>query len=113
MSKVLRFGRGNQTAIYFGLMSEISGSVVWVTGAAGFIGFHLARSLVQRGYQVIGIDNLNDYYSVDLKRARLAELSGAASFRFFEADIVDKASLVQIAAEHSPRYIVNLAAQAG
>ena len=66
---------------------------VLVTGAAGFIGFHLTRRLLQEGYHVTGIDNLNSYYDVELKKARLAKLTSSARFSFFKADLADKARL--------------------
>jgi len=87
---------------------------VLVTGAAGFIGFHVSKALLARGDAVIGIDNLNPYYDVALKRARLAELTGAAAFTFHQADIVDRAEIFSII-EHHPEIdrVVHLAAQAG
>ena len=84
-----------------------------VTGAAGFIGFHLSGRLVERGDTVVGIDNLNDYYPVALKRARLAELSGCEAFRFIQMDIADKEALPALFAEEKFDCVVNLAAQAG
>jgi UDP-glucuronate 4-epimerase len=87
---------------------------VLVTGAAGFIGFHVSKTLLARGDAVIGIDNLNPYYDVALKRARLAELTGAAAFTFHQADIADPAAIAPITAHH-PQIdrVVHLAAQAG
>ncbi|MCR4824252.1 MAG: NAD-dependent epimerase [Bacteroidales bacterium] len=85
---------------------------ILVTGAAGFIGFHLTRRLLDRGDEVVGIDNLNDYYPVVLKRARLAEI-GDSRFRFIEMDIADREALPKLfEAEHFDA-VVNLAAQAG
>lgn len=86
---------------------------VWVTGAAGFIGFHLSRALANVGFNVVGIDNLNDYYSVDLKKARLAQLAGLSEFQFHKIDLVDKAALFALAEREQPTHIINLAAQAG
>jgi UDP-glucuronate 4-epimerase len=86
-----------------------------VTGAAGFIGFHVAQRLLARGERVIGLDNVNDYYSVRLKRDRLAKLAAeyGAAFRFLEVDFADKAALdAALAAEEFDR-IVHLGAQAG
>ena len=87
---------------------------VLVTGAAGFIGFHTALRLLQRGERVIGIDNLNDYYDVSLKEARLEQLANFTSFKFIKQDIADKAGMEALWAEHGPfRRVVHLAAQAG
>ncbi len=83
-------------------------------GAAGFIGFHTAARLLDEGWQVIGIDNLNDYYQVDLKETRLAKLNARNGFRFAQADISDaEAFNVAIAADRDVDVIVHLAAQAG
>ena len=84
-----------------------------VTGAAGFIGFHLCRRLLADGAQVLGIDNLNDYYDVGLKRARLERLRPMAGFRFERADIADRAGMAGIFAEEKFDAVVHLAAQAG
>ena len=85
---------------------------VLVTGAAGFIGFHLVQRLLGRGDEVVGIDNLNDYYPVVLKEARLAQVSGDR-FRFIRMDLADREALPALfAAEHFDA-VVNLAAQAG
>lgn len=87
---------------------------VLVTGAAGFIGFHLAQRLLARGERVLGIDNLNDYYDVRLKQARLALLARQAGFAFRMADVADREAMLAIAAEaDAPDRIVHLAAQAG
>ena len=64
----------------------MSADPILVTGAAGFIGFHVSRRLLERGEEVIGLDNVNDYYSVALKRDRLAELGRSEAFRFVDAD---------------------------
>jgi UDP-glucuronate 4-epimerase len=85
---------------------------VLVTGVAGFIGAHVARALLDRGERVVGVDNLNDYYDVELKRARLGLLSGA--FRFVEADVSDRAAMAALVeSEPSIDRVVHLAAQAG
>lgn len=85
-----------------------------VTGVAGFIGFATTKELLARGFQVIGLDNLNDYYSVSLKKARLAEISNVASFRFIKADISSAKELADaIGNEKNIDVIVHLAAQAG
>lgn len=84
-----------------------------VTGAAGFIGFHAAKRLLDRGDEVVGLDNLNDYYDVNLKRARLAQLQDHASFRFEKLDLADQGSIAALfRRENFPR-VIHLAAQAG
>ena len=87
--------------------------LVLVTGSAGFIGFHLSASLCQRGYRVVGIDNLNDYYDVKLKRSRLALLQSNESFTFYQADLTDKKKIDGLFNANSFTHVVNLAAQAG
>jgi UDP-glucuronate 4-epimerase len=85
-----------------------------LTGIAGFIGSHLARRLLRDGHQVIGIDDLNDYYAVGLKRDRLADIARTGSFEFIEADIGDMSRMRTLFAAHSDAtHIVHLAAQAG
>jgi len=86
---------------------------VLVTGVAGFIGFHLARRLLGEGCLVYGIDNLNAYYDVGLKRARLALLRGEPNFTFQLLDLADGSGLAGLIAKHQPDCVVNLAAQAG
>jgi UDP-glucuronate 4-epimerase len=86
---------------------------ILVTGAAGFIGFHTARALLDRGDEVVGLDNLNPYYDVNLKRARLALLAARNRFSFVEADVADQAALAALFAEHKPERVIHLAAQAG
>jgi UDP-glucuronate 4-epimerase len=85
---------------------------VLLTGAAGFIGMHCAKRLLERGDEVVGIDNLSPYYSVQLKRARLARLEHPA-FRFHEMDIVDHTSLEKVFIKEEPTTVLHLAAQAG
>jgi len=86
---------------------------VLLTGAAGFVGFFCAQALLARGDEVLGYDNLNDYYDPALKRARLDQLQGRPGFRFVHADLADAAALEQAFAEFQPEVVVNLAAQAG
>ena len=86
---------------------------IMVTGAAGFIGFHLAHRLLVEGYQVVGIDNLNAYYDVCLKQTRLTIMMSHENFTFSQSDIADKDSVMGLFAKHQPSVVVNLAAQAG
>ena len=86
---------------------------ILVTGAAGFIGMHCAERLLARGDTVIGIDNMNDYYDVSLKQARLDRLLPKAEFTFIEGDIADRAVMEKLFATEQPDHIIHLAAQAG
>ncbi len=86
---------------------------ILVTGVAGFIGFHLGRRLLAEGREVIGIDNLNDYYDPALKEARLALLEGRPGFRFVRLDLADRDGMAGLFAELRPPVVVHLAAQAG
>ncbi|MEM7191817.1 MAG: NAD-dependent epimerase [Pseudomonadota bacterium] len=94
-------------------MTTSEPSTVLVTGAAGFIGFHVARALLDRGDEVIGLDNLNAYYDVALKEARLAEISSRNHFTFVKADLADKEAIDTLFAERKPKRVIHLAAQAG
>jgi UDP-glucuronate 4-epimerase len=93
-----------------------------VTGAAGFIGFHLSKRLCEQGHDVVGIDNLNDYYDVNLKLARLAELdeyvcdkpiTGTGCFRFIEVDLIDRDGIAKLFSDEQFDRVIHLAAQAG
>lgn len=86
---------------------------VLVTGAAGFIGFSLSKRLLAEGFEVIGYDNLNDYYEVRLKEDRLSRLLSHKNFRFIKGDLENKTALEGIFRDYAPSYVVNLAAQAG
>lgn len=86
---------------------------VLVTGVAGFIGMHVAQRLLARGDEVVGIDNLNDYYAVALKEARLARLDGQPGFRFVRLDLADAAGMAALFATEKFDKVVHLAAQAG
>jgi UDP-glucuronate 4-epimerase len=86
---------------------------ILVTGAAGFIGYHVARRLLEGGRAVVGIDNLNNYYDPKLKEARLAELTKFPGFRFIKLDLADRAGMAALFAEHKFAHVVHLAAQAG
>ncbi len=86
---------------------------VLVTGAAGFIGFHVAQRLLARGDEVVGLDNLNDYYDVRIKKDRLDQLAGQDGFRFVEGDLADREGMAALFEEEGFGHVVNLAAQAG
>ncbi|WP_406903004.1 NAD-dependent epimerase [Serratia marcescens] len=84
-----------------------------VTGAAGFIGYHVAERLLTAGHQVVGIDNLNDYYDVGLKMARLDRLADKPGFRFTKLDLADREGMAALFAEHQFQRVIHLGAQAG
>ncbi|MET0409424.1 MAG: SDR family NAD(P)-dependent oxidoreductase, partial [Hyphomicrobium sp.] len=84
-----------------------------VTGAAGFIGFHTAQRLLDRGDEVVGIDNLNSYYDPALKKARLAELGGRKGFSFLHLDIAERAAMAELFRVQRFEKVIHLAAQAG
>ncbi len=88
-------------------------SKILVTGAAGFIGFHLTQNLLARGDEVVGLDNLNDYYRVQLKQDRLSQLAGHDNFQFIEMDLADRKRMPGVFKSEQFDVVVNLAAQAG
>lgn len=86
---------------------------ILITGAAGFIGYHLSNKLLALGYQIYGVDNLNDYYDISLKQARLTQLLSQDNFTFERLDISDRDRVSQLFATHDFDCVINLAAQAG
>ena len=89
-----------------------------ITGAAGFIGFHLSKRMLKENISLIGIDNINDYYDISLKEARLKELQKItikqnANFKFYKENINDKSKIEEIFKKYNPEIVINLAAQAG
>ena len=94
-------------------MTQHKDQTTLVTGAAGFIGFHLCKKLLQQGRFVIGVDNLSSYYDVSLKKARVDLLKPYKKFTFYKKDIQDLSGLKEIFKDHRIGIICNLAAQAG
>ncbi len=86
---------------------------ILVTGCAGFIGMHVSRYLLDQGHEVIGIDNLNDYYAPQLKIDRLKQIESFSRFEFAKMDIVDQQEIDQLFSKHVFNRVVHLAAQAG
>lgn len=95
------------------MADRLEGGTVLVTGSAGFIGFHTARRLLGLGYDVVGVDNLNAYYDVALKEARLSELDGEERFRFERIDLSDRDACAKLFETVRPAGVVHLAAQPG
>ncbi len=95
------------------MFQNVANTTFLVTGSAGFIGFHIAQSLLGRGAKVVGLDNYNDYYSPELKRRRDRELRQHPNFVSVEGDLADFAALAALFEEHRPQKICHLAAQAG
>jgi UDP-glucuronate 4-epimerase len=91
----------------------MSDRTILVTGAAGFIGFHVARLLLAEGHNVVGLDSLNSYYDPALKQSRLDILRGDSRFNFVHADLADRPSISQLFAKHRFPVVIHLAAQAG
>lgn len=87
--------------------------IILITGVAGFIGFHLSQRLLNQGYQVIGIDNLNAYYDITLKKNRIAQLEHHNTFQFYKSNISSRDNISQIFNQHKFDYVIHLAAQAG
>ena len=94
-------------------MNKKNKEKICITGCAGFIGMHLCEKLISLGYEVIGLDNLNDYYDVNLKLRRLSRLKNKPSFNFVKIDITNLKALKDVFKKYKPEKVVNLAAQAG
>lgn len=95
------------------LENDTRNNTILITGAAGFIGYHLAKKLLEKKYDVLGIDNMNTYYDVKLKEYRLEKLMPYDNFKFIEMSISDKDQLNSIFDQYHPKVVINLAAQAG
>lgn len=94
-------------------LSTLTQKPILVTGAAGFIGFHVAKKLLQAGHKLVGFDNLTDYYDPALKQARLAQLSPEERFHFVQEDLCDARALNQVFERHDVELVIHLAAQPG
>src|SRR5688500_14223798 len=97
----------------WGEMEGLFGTKILVTGAAGFIGYHVTQRLIAEGASVTARDNLNDYYEVTLKHAGLVQLSSAGRFDFHKVDIADAGALRSVFNDAQPDIVIHLAAQAG
>ncbi|WP_170075516.1 NAD-dependent epimerase [Paraclostridium dentum] len=86
---------------------------ILVTGSSGFIGYHLIKNLIKRGYKVVGIDNMNDYYDISIKKNRLKLLKEYDNYEFFKIDLQEKEKIERLFEKYKFQYVVNLAAQAG
>src|SRR4030043_874363 len=86
---------------------------ILITGSAGFIGFHLSKSLLDNGDEIVGIDNLNNYYDVNLKLNRLKQIEAYNNFKFIKLDIADKEAIIKLFSKEKFDYVLHLAAQAG
>ncbi len=93
--------------------NEPQDSKILVTGAAGFVGFFVCQRLLQAGYEIVGLDNLNDYYSVDLKQDRLSQLTTHDQFEFHQLDLHDRDGMAALFKKYSFTHVIHLAAQAG
>ena len=86
---------------------------ILITGAAGFIGYHASKALLEEGFEVLGIDNINDYYSTDLKKFRLQDIRNHNKFNFLQQDLIDADKLSKTVDSFKPDVVIHLAAQAG
>jgi UDP-glucuronate 4-epimerase len=91
----------------------LSSLKILITGAAGFIGFHLSKRMLDDGYDIVGIDNLNPYYDVNLKQARISQLVDYNNFKFIKTDLADRTEMEEIFRTGAFDVVVNLAAQPG
>ncbi len=94
-------------------LTENGDMKILVTGSAGFIGAAVAKALLDRGDEVVGVDDMNDYYDVSLKRARLERLTAVASYRHFEFDLAQTRTTLDLFDRERPEHVIHLAAQAG
>ncbi len=86
---------------------------ILITGVAGFVGYHLSNRLISEDFNVVGIDNLNDYYDVELKKSRLSNLNDCSNFKFIRTDLVEREKITELFAQEKFEIVINLAAQAG